>query len=216
MRHLLFAACATLMATPVVSHPHIFVEAGVQVHFDDQGQMTALTMKWTYDELFSLVILEDRGMDTDYDGVLTEDERTTLTGFDMDDWPEWYDGDLYVMLDGQKLLMAAPRDYDLHLVDGKLITTHTRDLVAPVDPAADDIVVQIYDEGFYTAYEITEETILHNAPVTCTAVTYGADLSAAQQEVKAAMAELNADQTLEEMGFPKVGAAFSDEVRISC
>ena len=216
MRRLSLAFCAAMIASPATSHPHIFVDTGVEVFFDEQGRLTSLRLSWTYDELFSLIILEDRGLDNDYDGVLTEEEQAALTGFDMIDWPEWYDGDLYVLAGGRKLQMGDPREYDLVLEDGKLVTTHYRDLPEPLTLGASPVIVQIYDEGYYTAYEIIGHPQMVNAPQDCQAVTYAADLSAAQQEVKAALAEISADINLEEVGFPKIGAAFSDEVRISC
>lgn len=216
MRRLFATACAALLATQAIPHPHIFVDAGVTLIFDDQGRLSSLKLRWSYDELFSLIILEDREMDQDSDGHLTADEQANLTGFDIVDWPEWYDGDLYVLVGDTKLAVEPPRDYDLVLQDGKLITTHIRDLAEPLAIGDEGVVVQVYDEGYYTAYEITEDTVLANAPETCAAQTYYADLTAAQKQVKAALAEFSADVSLEEVGFPKIGAAFSDEVRVSC
>jgi ABC-type uncharacterized transport system substrate-binding protein len=58
-----------LLPAPALAHPHVFVDASVEVVFDAQNRATGLRIGWTYDDLFSLMIVEDRGLDPDYDSV---------------------------------------------------------------------------------------------------------------------------------------------------
>ncbi len=50
-------------AAPAQAHPHMFVETGLQVVFDDQGQAIGVRVRWSYDDLTSMQILADLGFD---------------------------------------------------------------------------------------------------------------------------------------------------------
>lgn len=85
--------CLTLLAAPLGAHPHIFVNTGLSFVVDDQNRLTHVQVTWAYDELYSLLLTEDLGVDSDYDGVLTAADTALLTGFDMQ-WIEGFNGDL--------------------------------------------------------------------------------------------------------------------------
>jgi len=50
----------------------------------------------------------------------------------------------------------------------------------------------------------------------CTAETWEPDLGAAEQELRAALAEVAPGVNLEEEGYPEVGGLFAEEVRVTC
>lgn len=54
-----------------------------EVIFDDQGRAVALRITWTCDDLYSLAIIGDRGLDAERDGALTPEQATALAGIDM-------------------------------------------------------------------------------------------------------------------------------------
>ncbi len=57
---------ALALPIPATAHPHIFVEAQVTVVFDDNGAMS-VKLDWFYDDLFSLLVTSDLGIDMDGD-----------------------------------------------------------------------------------------------------------------------------------------------------
>ncbi len=63
------------------AHPHVFIDAGVEVIFDAEGRAEALRVTWIYDEFYSLMIAEERGLDPDYDGTATPDKTAGIVGF---------------------------------------------------------------------------------------------------------------------------------------
>ena len=71
MKYPLVTAALLACATPLGAHPHIFVDTGFEVILDAEGRLTHLRITWAYDEFYSLLVTEDRGLDPDYDGVLT-------------------------------------------------------------------------------------------------------------------------------------------------
>ena len=63
-----------VVSQPALAHPHVFIDTGLEVIFDDQGRATGIRISWTYDEYYSLVIAEEKGIDPDYDGAATDAE----------------------------------------------------------------------------------------------------------------------------------------------
>lgn len=201
----------------VAAHPHIFVDTGVRLIADAEGRVTALEISWTYDELFSLLLLEDLGLDDDYDGVLSAEETEALQGFDMD-WPDWYEGDVYVEAGGAAVALGPPEPGPAALLDtGQLTSRHTRALARPLDGAAEAVVIKVYDPTFYTAYSILPAAVATDAPGCATAV-FTPDLDAAYDQLAAALAEVGADiaDPFEELDFPPVGDRFAEEIRLTC
>ena len=47
-----FLAVMGLIAVsqPALAHPHVFVDTGLEVIFDEQGRATGIRISWTYDE----------------------------------------------------------------------------------------------------------------------------------------------------------------------
>lgn len=215
MRALRTAALATALAlgAPAAhSHPHVFIDTGIEFLFDAAGRVSALRIVWVYDDFTSMVILADRGFDPDGDGALTEAETARLSGFDMQ-WDADFAGDTYALADDAALALSRPRDWTARVAQGRIVTTHVRDLGAPADPAAVPLVVQVYDPGYYSAYTIAAQPVL-TGRADCRAQVYGPDLEAAQATLEAALAEFSGED-LEE-GFPAVGAAYAEEVRLTC
>ncbi len=210
-------ALALPFGQPAEAHPHIFVDTGLELIHDAEGRLVALRISWTYDELFSLLMLEDLGLDSDYDAVLTDAEMKTLQGYDMD-WPDWYEGDVHVEVSGATVALGPPRAGPAELLpNGMLTSEHTRRLERPVDGATEDVVVKVYDPTFYTAYSILPDRVSTQAEH-CTTAVFTPDLDAAYAYLEAALDELGArvDDPFVEQDFPAVGDRFSEEVRLSC
>lgn len=207
------AVMAFLMPAPVLAHPHVFIDTALEVIFDDGGRASAIRITWTYDELYSLLIIEDRGLDTDYDMVLTAEETARLQGFDMD-WDEGYPGDTYALWGDRPVELGPPSDWTAKYEDGKIISTHLRKLAVPVDPVAEPLVLQAYDPSFYVAYTIVGVPGLTGRD-DCAVQVFEPDQDAADAILKSALEELNGSDSIEGE-FPPVGAAFSDEARVTC
>lgn len=201
------------MCGAAVSHPHVFVDTGIEILFDDQARATALRITWSYDDLFSMMIVEDRNMDADFDGVLTADETLAIQGFDMQ-WEPEFAGDTHVLVGDAPQALSGPSDWTTTYADGRLTSTHVRRFDSPIVPGDAPLVVQVYDPSFYTAYAIAMETTL-TGRTDCTAQTFEPDREAADEILQAAIAE-QAGSTDIEGAFPAIGAAYAEEVRITC
>lgn len=63
------------------AHPHIFIDAEVDIVFDDEGAVSRLDQRWTFDEAFSAWAVQ--GLDADGDGVTSTEELQELADENM-------------------------------------------------------------------------------------------------------------------------------------
>jgi ABC-type uncharacterized transport system substrate-binding protein len=207
------ALALLVLPVPALAHPHVFVDATVEVIFDAQNRATALRIGWTYDDLFSLMIIEDRGLDPDYDTVLTDAEVAQLSGFDMQ-WEAGYPGDTYALMGGQPLALSQPKDFTATSADGKITSTHTRSFDAPLAIGSDPLVIRVYDPTYYTSYAILGQPALTGA-TGCSVQVFAPDAAVAEATYLEAVGQMDA-QMLEDGNFPAIGAAYAMEARVTC
>tara|TARA_R110002126_G_scaffold16542_4_gene66151 strand:- start:117 stop:767 length:651 start_codon:yes stop_codon:yes gene_type:complete len=196
------------------AHPHIFIDAGLTAIVDETGRLQAIKVTWAYDAFYSLLVTEDAGLDSDGNAVLTKDEEAQLRGFDMQ-WIEGYNGDLVARLDGQPLELSGPRDATLIMREGRLVTTHVRDVVGAPVLVGHSLSMKPYDPTYYTSYDVTLNVNVQGLDG-CTIARNLPDLDAGMKELQGALSKLGRDQDAIEEGFPEVGEAFATEVEITC
>lgn len=217
MRALLIPAvivCTSLAAQPARAHPHIFVDVGLELVFDENGQAEGLWISWTYDPLFSMLLVSDMGLDADFTGTITDDERAALDGFDMQWTVEEYHGDTHVTQDGVALALSSPVEWQSDYRDGQLHSRHLRHLIDRPDPAR-EWVVSVYDPTYYTAYGLVGMPQITGRE-DCVARIFEPDWEAAGAQLEAALDEVLGAGGDIEADFPMVGALFSEEVRVLC
>ena len=208
------AMVVLMLAGPAQAHPHVFIDTVIKAMFDDQGQVDALEITWTYDDLYSLMIMQERGLDTDGDGALTDAETASLQGYDMN-WEAGYEGDTHVLLQGQPVAITGPSDWTARVEGGYIISTHIRHLVTPVRPMQDfPLIIQSYDPTYYIAYTIMDG-LMQGEDASCDASVHAFDPAMADAALTQASEEYAASSD-PNMDFPKIGAAYADEVWVSC
>ena len=66
---------AFLPPRPAAAHPHVWILANAELALRD-GQIERLRLTWTFDDMYSALVVED--FDGNGDGVLDADELATL------------------------------------------------------------------------------------------------------------------------------------------
>jgi polyphosphate kinase len=204
---------ALALPMPAVAHPHVFVDATIEVIFGSDGRVEALRIGWAYDDLFSLTYLAENGYDPDFDGVLDMAEQARLVGFDMG-WDADFPGDTYALLGDEPLGLSRPEAATAALEGGRLVSSHLRRFAEPVDLAGRELVVQVYDPSFYTDYTIAAVPVLTGGG-TCRVQVFEPDRDAADARLQAALEEL-AGSSDTEAEFPAIGDAYAEEARVTC
>ena len=199
-----FAIILACLAAPLWAHPHVFIDTGLKLVVNDAGDITGVEVSWKYDQLYSLLVLEDMELDDDFDGVLTEPELAKLNGFDLK-WITGYEGDLFAFEGDKKLILGAPKNLGTSFEDGQIISRHYRAL-----DGSKALRLKVFDPTYYTQYEVFDAPVL---PEGCTVDVQKADLAKARALASAAQA---GEATDPNAAFPEVGEAFADEIRITC
>lgn len=207
------ALCLFLFAAPLAAHPHIFVNAGLVFSVDAQNRLTHVEVTWEYDELYSLLITEDMGVDSDYDGVLTAQDVEVLTGFDMN-WIPGFNGDLEASIAGKPLVLSQPAAPTASFRDGKITTTHIRQIAGA--PRMDGpVMFKPYDVTFYTAYDVTLPVKVKGNEA-CEVDMMVPDVAGALALLQAEIAALPDDYDMEAAGLGNIGGQFATQIEITC
>lgn len=195
------------------SHPHVWIDTKIEVILNERNEATGVRIDWTYDDLYSLYIVGDMGLDPDWDGQLTPEEVTRLSGFDMQ-WDPGFPGDTYALVGEEALVLSGPQDWSASYAEGRITSTHLRVFDKPVPVGEVPLIIQAYDPGYYVAYAIPFDPVLTGGSG-CSAQVFVPDLDAADEALQAALAEFTPDIDLE-AEFPAIGASYAEEVRVTC
>lgn len=214
MKHaLLLGWMLAVGAGPALAHPHVWIDTKIEVIVNDRNEATGVRVSWTYDDLYSLYVVGDMGLDPDWDGKLTPEEQAQLSGFDMK-WDPDFSGDTYALHDDLPLALSRPKDWTAGYADGKITSTHLRSFEAPVPIGDTPLILQVYDPGYYVAYAIPFDPVVTGG-TGCVAQVFVPDVDEAEEQLLAALSEYTPDVDLE-AEFPAVGARFAEEVQVTC
>lgn len=215
------AALATfvaLMPVPTLGHPHVFIDAGLEIGFDDEGRAALVQVVWVFDEFYSLLSITDFDLDPSFSGTLTEAERETLAEI-YSNWQPGFEGDLYPEQGGVPLNLSGPFDFRADYREGRIIVSHRRRIEPPARPGEVPLVFKVYDPTYYIAHTIAAPPQLRGAPAGCMAEIILPDFSFAAEQLQAAMDEMLGGDGFgydSEGNFPEIGAEFAQEVHVTC
>ncbi|WP_420558676.1 DUF1007 family protein [Roseovarius sp.] len=207
-RGLILICC--LVAAPMArAHPHVFVDVTLTLETDAEGRVDAIEVTWVYDPLFTMLVLSDRGLDPDADLVLTEEEKALLLGFDLEDWPEGFDGALFAH-DAEGALELGPAEaLSVGMRDGALVTRHRRPVEALELDAGEMLRLEPYDPYYYASLSLVG---VEGLPEGCTARIVPPDTDAADARV-AEMGNSDDEMFFEEA---KVGVHYAFAAEVTC
>ncbi|WP_420767992.1 DUF1007 family protein [Roseovarius sp. S4756] len=197
------------------AHPHVFIDGALSLIFDDHGRLAALRIGWSYDEFYSLVMIEDKGLDADGDGTPEPAQLEAFAGHDVD-WAAGFPGDVTLMRDGVAVALEGPAQHRAYFENGRIITTHLRPLSAPVDLGEGSAVAQLYDPSFFVAYDVPALPTIEG-PEDCAVTRQAADTDKAYAEYgdKLASVDVGEDPYVE-VDLGDIGVLFADRFIVTC
>ncbi len=156
IRRWLLTALAGLMPLPALAHPHIFIDARLEVLADDKGDVTELRNIWRFDEMFSSSVLLDFDKNTDLKldehelAELGETMRTSLADF------HYF---TTITADGKNIPIAKPDVIHVTYQDQQILVFFA---VKPQTPLhlKGKLTFGIYDPSMYTAVDFPKDTDL--------------------------------------------------------
>lgn len=156
-----------LMGAEAQAHPHVFVDAAVEVVFDKEGKISALRHVWRFDDAFSA--FASQGLDKNGDGVLSIEELQPLAKVNVDSLKD-YDYFTTLKVGGKRTGFKIPTEYWLQSSDGYLTLFYTLPLMQAVKPDKTGVAIEVYDPGYFVDYQLVEKdpAKLAEAPAGCT------------------------------------------------
>ncbi|MDS9468499.1 DUF1007 family protein [Paracoccus sp. MBLB3053] len=211
----LAAAVFLSAAGSAAAHPHVFIDADAALIFDRSGRPEAVRVTWTYDEFYSLMMIEDAELDRDGDGTPDPDRLRAFAGQDVD-WAAGFPGHILLERDGKPVELAPPRAHQAHYVDGRIVTSHVRPLKNPAALTAQDALwLRIYDPEYFVAYDTPRSPTIEGRQ-DCKVTRRPPDTSG-QSELLAALQNLDMEaDSISIMNMPDVGITFAEGFEIKC
>lgn len=208
-------ALLVLGAGAAGAHPHIFIDTAFELVIDDEGQVAAVRIDWSYDAFYSLLMIEEHDLDSDGDGLPEQGRLDVFAGRDVD-WEAGFPGDFVIEKDGAPVALGRPLNHAARFEDGRIVTSHTRPLESPFPAQRHDVVVRSYDPTYFVAYDVPlAPTVAGRA--NCRLARDAADRAAAEREYGDQLAEIDATgDPFEAVDLPDIGILFADSFTLRC
>lgn len=163
-RRLLAAAgLALALTTPSLAHPHIFIDAQVEIGFDAEGRVAQLHHSWTFDTAFSVWMVQ--GLDTNGDGLVSPEEMQGLADENMDGLAAYG----FYTSAGEYMRFAPVGDQHMRYENERVTLDFS---VSALDPEAPGsrFELGVYDPEYYVAITFAgpDDVRLADAPAGCT------------------------------------------------
>lgn len=204
-----------VLPRPAAAHPHVFIDADAALVFGKSGRLEAVRVTWTYDEFYSLMMIEDANLDADGDGTPDPARLRAFAGHDVD-WEAGFPGHIVLDQQDQPIGLGAPLDHHARFADGRIITSHVRPLSNPVTvTAAHPLQLRIYDPEYFVAYDTPREPAIEGRR-DCSVSRRPPDASG-QEELLAALQTLDMQSdSLQVMRMADVGVTFAERFEVQC
>jgi len=213
LRRLVLPLMALFCAqAPAWAHPHIFVDAKAGFQIRDDGTVSGLRISWTYDAFTTLFLFDVLDLDRDGDGALdAADYAAILRG--ETEWAEEYVGDIYLEVNGAVHPHLKPVGAEALYDNDQITVAFDLPLATPVAAPGQDVVLRLYDPGYYYSYSVSEVLGQSDMPNDCTAQLYPFEPDAVTSDLLIILGSLSREETPEQ---ENVGRLFSDEIVLSC
>ena len=144
------AALSCALLSEVRAHPHVFVEANIDLVRDADGNFTELRQVWRFDELFSTVLVLD--FDRDGDQKLNQAEMKEVTDTVIKSIAD-YDFYTALRVDGKPFEFYEPEKLEAYFEGDQLIMLLSVEPSEKYDFSNGPLRVSISDTSFYVAFE---------------------------------------------------------------
>jgi ABC-type uncharacterized transport system substrate-binding protein len=142
---LLFAAIAMMAASAAGAHPHVWIDARAKLIFH-KGKITAIRMHWTFDPLFSALVMHEHDKDKNKKFSKAEAADVEKNAFSN---LKNYSYFTHLRLDGKPAKVSRVNGFKPSFAGGKLVYEFTVLLDRPVDPQKTRFSFGVYDETYY-------------------------------------------------------------------
>ncbi|PDS79095.1 DUF1007 family protein [Rhizobium sp. L43] len=153
---ILMAALLSLTPAAAFAHPHIFVEARLEVVADKDGSVEELRNVWRFDEVFSSSVVMDFDKNTD---LKLEPNELAEVGKTVKQSLAEYDYYMNLTINGKNITVQKPDIIHVDYKDGQLLMFFA---VKPAEkmPLKGRLTFGVYDPSLYTSIDFPTDNEL--------------------------------------------------------
>ncbi|MBB4299183.1 ABC-type uncharacterized transport system substrate-binding protein [Rhizobium leguminosarum] len=150
------AALLSLAPAAAFAHPHIFVEARLEVVADKDGSVEELRNVWRFDEVFSSSVVMDFDKNTD---LKLEPNELAEVGKTVKQSLAEYDYYMNLTINGKNITVQKPDIIHVDYKDGQLLMFFA---VKPAEkmPLKGRLTFGVYDPSLYTSIDFPTDNEL--------------------------------------------------------
>jgi len=152
----LMASLLSLLPAAAFAHPHVFVEARLEVVADDDGNVAELRNVWRFDEVFSSSVVMDFDKNTD---LKLDPNELTEVGKTVRDSLVDYDYYMNLTMNGKNIKVEKPDLIHVDYKQGQLLMFFA---VKPAEkmPLKGGLTFGVYDPTLYTSIDFPTDNEL--------------------------------------------------------
>jgi ABC-type uncharacterized transport system substrate-binding protein len=144
---------ASLLATPTLAHPHVWVTTKAEIAYGEGGRVTGIRHAWTFDASYSAFVTQ--GLDKNNDGKLTPDELAGLAAENTANLAEFaYFTKLKI--GGKEQAFADPTEPRMAMEGDKLTLSFLLPLKTPVAQGRGVTALEVYDPTYFVSFALAE------------------------------------------------------------
>ena len=140
----------SFLSSGLHAHPHVFISSLVAVDFKGTS-LERVSVDWTFDELFSQMILADYHPDARR--ALSPRPRPLALKKGAFDNLRNYHYFLAFYLGGKRIALPPIEDFRPSVRDGRLVYAFSLPLRLPIAAATLELRITIYDDTYYVAFD---------------------------------------------------------------
>jgi len=152
--------------TPATAHPHVYIDVRVVLHMK-AGKVVAITQHWTFDPIFSGVVIQT--FDKNRDKTFSAAEASQLRAGAFDNLKN-FNYFTVARLGKKELKIEKVTRFAARVKGQRLAYTFTVQLPRPLDPRGDRPAFLFLDRTYYVAVELIKKrpvTLAGAAPKGC-------------------------------------------------
>jgi ABC-type uncharacterized transport system substrate-binding protein len=151
---IVFFVALFMPAAPVLAHPHVFVEANLEIMRNENGAVYEMRHVWRFDALFSSTVLLD--FDANGDGQLDSAELDTVSTMVTESIGE---NNFFteIRMGMNRIDFTGPEKILVDLIDGQILMFFAEIFEDPVEINNRVFRVSVSDPTYYVAMEIGGE-----------------------------------------------------------
>jgi ABC-type uncharacterized transport system substrate-binding protein len=164
------------IARTATAHPHVFVDYGVKLVFDERD-IRAARMSWTFDEMYSAMLFNDF-TSRPHGGLTAADVRNLkANAFDPAVDHQFF---VEIRINGQPIPVTAVTEFEARFQQHRMTYAFTLPLRTATPVARNSLEIGAFDTEFYIDFELLKKdpiTIEHGAAlaVACSRKPLGRD-----------------------------------------